>query len=188
MNPLEKDIDRAIFDVISPLKNLPEYVFLREYDEFLFFDIDISTNQEFIQEMERAWKLTLATNRASVFLSYSSKSEAATEMAGSQDWVTAVDSFRGRLYKNKLHGGIIVMPRDGGWVIFQKNPVDVGVFAINTNELKLRQFMQAVDKSWFIDSTQICRSLTDSESELTAALGRGWLEELAINYCISARN
>lgn len=189
MDSMEKSIDEAIFNTVSSLKNLPEYVFLRRYDEFYFFDTDISTDEEFIQKIERAWKLMPPSDRPDIFLSYSSKNEAAIKMDASQDWTTAIGFFKRKLIEDKLYGGIILMPENGGWAAFQKTPVDLGVLAVNSNEFWLKgELFQAIDKNWLIDSTQIIQGLTDPESKIRAALGVAWLEELAINYGMMAKD
>lgn len=187
MDSMEKSIDEAIFNTVSPMKNLPEYVFLRRYDEFYFFDTDISADEEFIQEIERGWKLMPPSERPDVFLSYSSKNEAAIRIDASQDWIAVIGSFKRKLIEGKLYGGIILMPENGGWAVFQKTPVDLGVLAVNSNEFGLRAgLFRAIDKNWLIDSNQILNGLTDPESKIRTALGITWLEELAINYGMMA--
>lgn len=181
-------IGRAIFDVVSPLKSLPKYVFLREYDEFYFFDVDASTDRDFIREIERGWKLTPTLPALDFFLSYSSKNEMAKKIDVEQDWVEEVDSFRRKLFENNLHDGIILMPENGSWVMFQKTPVDLGVLAISSKEFRSRQFVQNLDESWFVNSSRIRLALANAEPDLCAALGRPWLEELAANYHMTTNN
>jgi hypothetical protein len=180
------DPDMLLNSLLLSDRWLPQQVFKKKFNQYLFFDADMRSVDELISAMKdivirrisRSHKVAVfsCVNRA--FLTW---------ITIEDDWVSKIDGVHKLLKELDDYGGIILVDASMKYIALQPSPVSMGVFAFSSeseegenwrgiSENVTGGFFDIEDvRSWLIGESQRDLSLVES-------MGRSYLETLVENY------
>ncbi|MFM9923127.1 hypothetical protein VLK31_09070 [Variovorax sp. H27-G14] len=183
MNIREIEI-RIAKSVIASLV-LPSKIFEDGFDDFLFFDADLSSDCEFLEEIERAYKLAFQEIDAGVIFLYASNFASLANIERQASWAPGIGKMRSAMEAGNLHGGVILADENLSWIAVQFSPVELGVLAVNLKKKNAFKFIRQLDRNWFFSISDATAAVIDVDLPLNRALGSVFLEQLVANYSTS---
>jgi hypothetical protein len=179
-------LDRAqatsmLNDMVLPERRLPEFLFRRRFDGYRFFDADVSTNDEFLDEVQDIIRESFGNN-ADCHVFSASGAEYLSALAMDENWAEKISMLTKTLRADGDCGGLILLADTGAWIAVQRLPVEIGVFAFNIDgglgQRGADCFFDCGEMSgWLIGSSERDISLRES-------LGAEYLTSLVKNYCV----
>lgn len=161
--------------------DIPQYVFSRRFESYLFFDADMGSSDALITAVQLVARVCVDSGSgATVFSSSDRQMLGGLDLA--DDWPAEVGKIRRAMYESGDCGGMIIVAQTGKWAIYQNRPVDVGVFAFDGNQS--RSVQEAVEDCFFDckDITHWLSGRSQRDIELTYSLGSDFLAALIKNY------
>lgn len=161
----------------------PQFIFSKAFDYYLFFDADIGSSEALISTLKKAASVCLAKGfYVDVFAA--SSQVFLGRLDANLDWVAPVSEFNKALRNVGDCDGLIFADETRKWVVYQKRPVDIGVFAFNGAE-GFPGLEAAIDESFFNcnDIANWLRGASARDVDLANGFGRDYLAELMKNYC-----
>ncbi len=157
---------------------LPLYLFKLSFQHTLFFDDIINSSDELVLAVR---DIVYQHHLTSEFYIFScSNVELYSSVDEGKSWVYGVRKFDDYLKANEDYSGMILLSKNNDWVLYQENPVRMGVFCFNS---KITDF--TFDDSFFFDGKLINNWLcgkTQRDLDMISAFGRNYLELLLENY------
>jgi hypothetical protein len=180
--PEQKAILAHLVDLIIEGKQLPDYVFSKRFEHYLFFDIDITSSGELIFALKE-----VAINSSNPLLPAAIFSSASREFLGmampDEDWSKKIGGIAHLMETHGDYSSLAIVDSSLRWVAYQVNPVSMGIFAFDGSFRWLDISQDA--KDCFADKIRI-KNLLISESPrdvtLVNMLGRDYLFNLINNY------
>lgn len=159
------------------------YVFLGAFGRYLFFDTDIGSSDALISTLHEIAKVCLGLNlHVDVFAS--SNRIFLGRLDANSDWVVQINGINKALQNAGDCDGLILVDTSRKWVVYQRRPVDVGIFAFDCIK-SLPSLESAIDECFFgcndIANWIVGRSQRDID--LVSNFGRDYLAALMRNYC-----
>lgn len=167
-------------------KWLPGYLFEKKFDQYLFFDADLTSVEEVIMAIKDVLTSRVTTSPYMAVFSYTDKTFL-TWMKGDEDWATRMAGIYRSLRASGDYNGLVLVDASMKYVVHQPNPVSMGVFAFSTENGKDERWRDISDnvRGAFFDLKDAERWLTgNTEHDLSLAesMGREYLEVLIKNY------
>ena len=171
-----------LLGVIVPRANLPQYVFSRKFERHLFFDADIGSSDALISAVKEIAVTCFGVHfRAAVFAC--SDRTLLGWLDAEEDWLIKINKISKAMRDSGDWGGLILVEATQRWVVYQDRPVDVGVFAFDSNQ-DLQGIATIVNDNFF-DRQDIAGWLsgrTQRDIDLIDNLGHDYLIALMENY------
>ncbi|WP_068676014.1 MULTISPECIES: hypothetical protein [unclassified Variovorax] len=168
-------------DVIVRGAELPQQVLTRQFQKYLFFDADITSSKPMISAVREVAAACFDEELEVDVFARSSRSLLA-RLGGDADWPVDISRLGKALRDGGDVDGMILVDVKKRWVIYQSRPVDVGVFAIDSDrvpdgtEVVRDNFFNKEDISlWLLRRTA-------RDVELVESFGAGFLATLLSNY------
>lgn len=180
INEIKNSIAASV--IIPPI--LPKRILSQDFDDFLFFDANLSSDYEFIEEIQRARKLAFREIGTDVVFLYASDLTTLAIVEGQSAWASGIEKSILAMEARNLHGGAIVADEQLSWIAVQSSPVDIGVLGVDFNKKGAREFFEHLNRSWFFSVSDAAAAI-DTDLPLSKALGRSFLKELVANYRVS---
>lgn len=179
MNLISDKEPREFFsDLVFNGITLPSSVFKKQYRYSLFFDAVINYSDELILSIKNVvfkYKLT-----DEFYLFSSSNINLYCEVNVGDDWVERIQLFNDYLESNGNYDGMILLSKDKEWVVYQENPVRIGVFCLSvlTEKYDIDYFFSCDDiKGWLEGNS-------NRDIDIVKTYGKKYLNLLLHNYCI----
>lgn len=171
-----------LFSVINAGTELPQYVFFQPFKNFLFFDTDISSSDVLIFAVQEIVKTCFGLDSQVEVFSCSSRTFLG-RLDATENWPDRINKISKTMRDTGDCGGLILLEASNKWAVYQKIPIDVGVFAFNSNE-NLQGAAALIDDCFFdhedIKDWLSCKSQRDID--LVNSLGHNYLAALITNY------
>lgn len=160
---------------------LPAQILSRRFDQYLFFDVDISSSKSMILAVEdilgECFGLDLETE-----IYKSSSRELIARISSKEEWCASILRAGKAIRNDGDFGGLILLDSKIRWIVYQSRPVDMGIFAINNkivsgkiNNIKEDFFDIADISGWLARRTA-------RDNDLVQGFGADFLEKLVNNY------
>jgi hypothetical protein len=160
---------------------MPQYIFARKF-RHLFFDADIGSSDSLISAVKKIAIVCFGFDlRVEVFAS--SNSNSLTWLEAGDDWPTKIKTAAKLLRQAGDYGGLVLVEVAQKWAVYQERPIDVGVFALNSNQDF--QGIGTIVKDNFFDSSDIAGWISGRDQrdiDLVKSMGRDYLIHLMKNY------
>ncbi|WCM93924.1 hypothetical protein M5C99_04110 [Acidovorax sp. NCPPB 2350] len=171
----------SLFDVMVVGAELPGKVFGRPFENYLFFDADISSSQAQVSAVQNI-VVSCIDHDAEVEVFASSDRRFLAHVGQGLDW--SIDICRLGTINRKAGdaGGLILLDAKRRWVVYQNRPVDVGLLAINCN-VGLTGVVDMED--YFFDCGNVSDWLerkNQRDVDLVKSFGAEFLAALIRNY------
>jgi hypothetical protein len=160
---------------------LPQQVLTRRFRKYLFFDADITSSKPMVSAVREVATACFGEELEVDVFARSSKSLLG-RLSGNAEWPAYISSFGKALRDGADVDGMIFVDTKKRWIIYQSRPVDIGVFAIDSDRVLFD--VKAVRESFFSreDISQWLLRRTARDIELVESFGAGFLEILLNNY------
>lgn len=126
----QNDIDIAASSVVDGL-DLPDYVFAKRFLSHFFFDSNLGHPELTEAIRELVMPCLRPDTRIAVFSAYTRAFLGWLD--ASDDWSSTVDGIAKRMSEVGDHGGMFWVDVAGRFAIYQRQPVDLGVAALNAD-------------------------------------------------------
>jgi hypothetical protein len=160
---------------------LPAQVLSRRYEQYLFFDSDISSSDSIISAVQSVVIACFGMDVEVDIFSSSNRSFLAN-LGQNPEWAVEISRLGKILRDASDFGGMILVDKRKRWVVYQSRPVDMGIVAID-GQGKLDEVEALKDD--FFDCTDISGWLaqrTARDIDLVQGFGSEFLEALLKNY------
>lgn len=163
--------------------SLPSEVFHHKFDRHLFFDIDISTSDELMLAVQKVVRGCFGLDgRVEVYsaLGY----ESLGQFCIAEDWVPHIMRCEKTLRNAGIHDGLILIDASKQWILYQPCPVDLGIFAFNS-QVRVEEILSDVYDYFFSceDIKNWISQKTVRDAALVSSFGLEFLTLLVKNYC-----
>ena len=182
-NSKENDLGAELQGIFIPGSVLPQRVFWDVFGRYLFFDADISSSDALISTLYEVAKACLGpTLKVEVFAS--SNRIFLGRLDANSNWVAQINGINKTLRTSGDCDGLILVDTSRKWVVYQRRPVDVGVFAFDCVE-GLSGLESAIDDCFFgcDDIAHWIVGRSQRDIDLVNNFGRNYLATLMKNYC-----
>jgi hypothetical protein len=128
-----QDLKDVFFDLIRVMgvaRELPAYLFSKKFEHHLFFDADITTSDELIFGIKEVVLSGVGPLLPSAIFSSDTR-EILGIVEPEEDWPKKVMDITESMRKRGNYGGYIIVDSELRWVVYQDNPVSLGVFAFD---------------------------------------------------------
>lgn len=168
-----------IFSIITAAPTLPSRFISNEYDRFLFFDIDLRANSEFLDSLQNT---AGASTEISIF--YSQTLSLVGEVRSGEKWSEKLKSVVRELANQGEYFGLIIAERKGGWVLVQDMPVNWGVFGLKSSDEHALEIFKAnaTTRDWFISTEHFERAISDPNSPIRESVDVQFMKAIVANY------
>ncbi len=122
---------RNLKEMLIPGALLPAQIFHHSFNRYLFFDIDICTSRELMHMVQKLVRAVFELD-GGVEVYSASGYESLNLFSPADDWVQAITSSEKYLRNAGDYGGLILLDTSKQWALLQPRPVDVGIFAFNS--------------------------------------------------------
>lgn len=165
---------------------LPGYLFNKKFDQYLFFDADLTSVDELIIAIKDIVISRITPSPHMAVFSYTDKAFI-TWMMAEDDWVLKMDSIYKSLRESRDYNGLVLADVSMKFIAHQPNPVSMGVFAFSSDNGKDENWRNISDnvRGCFFDLTDVETWLSggsERDLSLTDSMGREYLESLMANY------
>lgn len=162
---------------------LPARIFTRQFDQYLFSDVDIVSCVPMIDSV-RAIMNCCNYLDAGVDVFSSWNREHLFHLDAAMDWPTELIQLRKVMHNDGDHGGLTLLDSKCRWIAYQYFPVEIGILAIESRlDLSL---IAGVKDSFFScsDLVRLCRRENQHDIDLVDDnFGLDVLNSLIKNYC-----
>lgn len=170
-------------DAVLQGKSLPEFVFGRRFDGYRFFDADMCTNSEFLDALQRIIKESLG-QKADCHVFSCSSPEYLCDLGMDENWAALISVLNKKIRSDGDCGGLMLLADSGTWIVYQPQPIDIGVFAFSSaNDFDQNRpdfsdcFFNCSDvENWLVGDT-------DRDLALRESFGAEFLGRLLQSYC-----
>lgn len=160
---------------------LPEIIFNRPFDSYLFFDADLSSSDALISALREIVVVCFDMDVEAEVISSATRSFI-VHLGKDALWQRDICRI-GKTSRDRGEvGGLTLLDSRKRWVAYQSRPVDVGVFAFDCRQ-KLGAMQVAKDS--FFDCVDVSRWLlqsTASDADLVKSMGEVFLRTLVKSY------
>lgn len=160
--------------------NLPQDVFLKRFENYLFFDNDICTSECLIGALNYLI-FNSPFEVASAYVYSSSDYNYLGSLNADDNWVSKIFLLSKSMNDDGDYGGLIILDASNDWCLFQRTPVDDGVLGINDDSLLKSEIVN----DNFFNYENINEWLSQNtlqDIELVKGSGKDYLESLILNY------
>lgn len=173
--------DDLVKSIIKAGKNLPDQVFKRDFNQYLFFDASLRATEGIptaiknivAQVVESPMCANVFTSITNDFLIFLDEEDC---------WEQAWKALDNKLLDSLMFESFAVLNPKGDWAVFQYYPVDIGVVGLGKSNSSLVLENNAVD---FFSCGEISRWLESSAYEDVNKVeyyGREFLKNLLKSY------
>lgn len=168
-----------ISNVITAIPILPSRFISQEYDKFLFFDIDLRTNSQFLDELQN-----LAGKGTEISIFYSQTLLFLGDARINERWSEKIESVVKELDTQGEYFSLIIAERKGSWVLVQDVPLNLGVWGLkSSNENALKLFhANATNRDWFLSIEHFKEAIADTSSPMRESIDVEFMNTLVANY------
>lgn len=162
---------------------LPSAVFRQSFTKYVFFDLDMATSPELAAGLNGVIESCFGAGDIAEAFSAIGRDRLGTVIVGNE-WSKELLEIGQTLRDAGDCGGIILLPTSKRWAVFQRQPVDVGVLALNCGDSLNRSVLQ--QDGCFFDCEDIIQWIqgnTERDANLRENFGEGLLNGLLENYC-----
>ncbi|WP_137940520.1 hypothetical protein [Chitinivorax sp. B] len=183
---LNKDISTSglnVLDVIQPDVDLPDFIFTKKFSRYFFFDADFGTSDEHIDVVQEISRLCFDSDfKVNVFSNLDKSYQGSLGADG--NWVQSVNEITRHMRDDRDCSGLLMVGGSKQLVLFQKQPVDIGILAIDSDR-DLIELSQLINECFFCckDISNWLGRKTNNDIELVESMGSDFLTELASKYC-----
>ncbi|NTJ65338.1 hypothetical protein G6M50_30140 [Agrobacterium rhizogenes] len=169
----------SISDIVVAATALPERIISREYDAFLFFEIDLRSNSEFYDHLQ---KMVPTGTEISIFYSQNLRKLGETKVG--ERWAEKVKSIVQALELEGEYFGLTVVEGNGAWVVTQDIPVSWGVMGFKSSQPNSMYIYDAnaTDGEWFLSLDHFRKGLEDPSSSMRDSVPVWFMKALIANY------
>lgn len=171
-------------ETLIPGALLPARVFHHKFDRHLFFDIDICTSDELMLTVQNVVRGCFGLD-GGVEVYSALGHESLDQFYIAADWVASIMKCEKYLREAGNYNGLILIDVDKRWVLFQPRPVDLGIFAFNS-QVMIEEFVPDVYDYFFscADIRNWLSRKTEADVALAKATGSEVMNLLIKNYCV----
>lgn len=177
------DLEVKLQGVFTPDSVLPQRVFENSFGRYLFFDADVGSSDALISTLYEIAKACFGKSlRVDIFAS--SNQVFLGRLDVDSNWVSEINNLNKALRITGDCDGLILVDASRKWVVYQKRPVDLGVFAFDCREDMAD--LELVIADCFFGCGDIASWLVGKsprDIDLVNNFGRDYLVALAKNYC-----
>ncbi|MES2040316.1 MAG: hypothetical protein V4495_21055 [Pseudomonadota bacterium] len=175
---------RNLKEMLISGASLRAQVFHHSFDRYLFFDIDICTSCELMHTVQKLVRAGFGLDGA-VEVYSASEYESLNLFRVADDWVQAITSCEKYLRNSGDYGGLILLDTSKQWALFQPRPVDMGIFAFNS-QVEIEKFVPDICDYFFscADIRNWISRKTEHDVALVETVGYEVLNSLIKNYCV----
>lgn len=169
-------------EVVRVGATLPSDIFVKKFNQYLFFDNDICTSDDLINATQFIICECFSPDSVASVFAYSDLHYLG-RLGTSDDWVAKIPALSALMYDSGDYGGLIIIDNKQQWALVQSTPVEDGVLAINSDK-QVSKMPNILDEN-FIDCNAIRKWLLEREERdknLVKKLGRDYLMEVLKNY------
>jgi hypothetical protein len=182
--PAEREIasEAEVLELVVAGIDLPQYIFSRRFKGFLFFDADICTSAPLISAVQAVAKVSNGL-QSTVKVFNSANRQLLGCLNLTCDLPAEIKKMSEEMNASGYHGGLILVEAQKRWALYQKRPVDMGVFAFDGDQ-DLRP-ISTITNDYFVRHQDIALWLsgeTQRDIDLVDGFGRNFLTELIKNY------
>jgi hypothetical protein len=162
---------------------LPSMVFCQGFKKYAFFDLDVATSPELATGLNKLIESCFGVGDIAEAFSAISRESLGTVVVGNE-WLNELLKIGQSMRDAGDCGGIILLPASGRWVVFQQQPIDLGVLALNCGDSLNRSTLQ--EDGCFFDCEDIIQWMqgnTERDANLRENFGEELLSGLLGNYC-----
>ena len=171
----------SLCDVLATGAELPAKVFNRPFEQYLFFDADISSSEAMISAVRNV-VISCFDLDVEVQIFASSNRAFLAQLGKCMDWSDEISRLGKTNRESGDAGGLTLVDAKRRWIAHQSRPVDIGIFAIDCHaELG---GVQGMKDSFFdcVDISNWLRRQTPRDADLVAGFGEDFLATLVKNY------
>lgn len=180
-HPFYPDIDTI--SVINLNKRFPDFVFVKKFQNYLFFDADICSSSELVDLLKEILEKNIVNKSSFSVSSYDGKKILGT-ISFYEDWNSRIKEIVDDLRSDKDHNGIILCDRNASWALVQSTPVEVGVLAFGEIGKVMKRSSNVADGFFVCHDILDWLKLKDYKSQSMANnFGIEFLKSILINYC-----
>ncbi|BDU19989.1 hypothetical protein [Dyella sp. GSA-30] len=167
-------------------RRLPDYLFKKKFDQYLFFDVDITSVDELIKAIKDVVINRITSMPDMAVFSFTEKAFV-TWMGRDEDWVLKINEVYKLLRDKKDYNGLVLADASMKCIVHQPDPVSMGVFAFSRENGRDESWRNISDNvnGCFFDLTDVRGWLaggSERDSSLIESMGREYLEALIENY------
>jgi hypothetical protein len=175
-------LDTELQGIFIPESDLPHPIFVNTLGRYLFFDIDVRSSDILISTLYQVAKTCLGTNLDVHVFACSDRNHLA-RLNVESNWVAEINAIHKALDIVGDCDGLILVDASRKWVVYQKRPVDIGIFAFDgTSELLS---LESAIADCFFGCRDIAKWLTGKsprDISLVNQFGSNYLAALLKNY------
>jgi hypothetical protein len=162
--------------------NIPNQVFIKKFDQFLFFDASLRATNGLPTAIKKIIQHASAEPIcAAIYTSISHKFLAFLD--DKSDWEKLWTELDKKLFDLLVFESFAIFSRNEDWAVFQYYPVDVGVIGFNKSKLPLNFEHDVVDFFSCADIHEWCRPFGAYEDvKRVEYYGKIFLDMLIKNY------
>ena len=172
-------LDGVVYENVE----LPLPIFYQRFDKYVFFDLDVATSLELAIGLKKLIETCFGTGETAEVFSAASRERLETVVVGNglpNELLKIGQSLR----DVGDCGGIILVPASRRWIVFQRQPVDIGILAFNCGDRFTRSALDP--DGCFFDCEDIegwLQGNTERDANLRENFGAWLLDGLLANYC-----
>lgn len=161
--------------------NLPNQVFKRDFDSYLFFDASLRSTAGLPTAIKKVIeRIRNFPVEAAIFTSI--KHDFLTCIDEGYDWETVWKELDNKLYESLIFESFVVVGLKEDWAVFQHYPTDIGIIGLNKNEIPLSLESDDIDFFSCVDIISWLSNDNDQHIEKTNYYGKEFLKILLKNY------
>lgn len=170
---------QSISDAIIATPTLPTRFISEEYDKFLFFDVDLKVDVEFVDTLQEK-----AGKNIEICIFYSQTRALVGGANVGEKWSEKIGSAVKTLEAQGEYFGLIVAERKGSWVLVQDMPVNWGIFGFRKSDMNALELFSAnaIDRDWFLSIDHFKQAIADPSSPMRDSIDLAFMKKLVINY------
>lgn len=177
------DLEVKLQGIFIPDSVLPQRIFENSFDRYLFFDADVGSSDALISTLYVVAKACFGKSlRVDIFAS--SNRVFLGRLDVNSNWVFEINNLSKALHITGDCDGLILVDASRKWVVYQKRPVDLGVFAFDCCEGMTD--LEVVIEDCFFGCSDIASWLVGNsprDIDLVNSFGRDYLVALVKSYC-----
>lgn len=176
------DLGVELQGIFIPASILPQRIFENAFGRYLFFDADLRSSDALISTLHDIAKVCLGENlKIGVFAS--SSRILLGRLDANSNWIVEINEINKMLRRTGDTDGLILVDASQKWVVCQKRPVDLGIFAFDCT--KVLPDIESAMADCFFGCSDIANWLvekTPRDIDLVNNFGRNYLAGLVRNY------
>lgn len=169
----------SISAIINSNLYLPERFISEDYNKFLFFDVFLRENVDFLSFLDDR-----LSNNIAVEIFYWCDCRKLAEISPLESLSKKIDVINTDLDKEGEFYGLIVADQDRGWVLVQSAPVALGILGIKSTDAHSLEFYRSNkdNKDWFFTIDDFKNSLNRINDPIRENFDEEFIREMIKNY------